>query len=234
MSSKPVILLLHGALGSGKQFVDFEKILSEYFEVHILNFTGHYGNDPVDVPFSIDLFCNDVLNYIHKLNLDSVNLFGYSMGGYVAMALAMKFPDKVKAVLTLATKFDWNPENAKKEVSMMDAEVMMAKIPEFVNILERRFAPRDWKVVLENTKAMILNLGYHPLNDADLKNLSCRIRVCVGDRDKMVSIDSTQEVFRKLKNGSLLVLPDTAHPFECVNIERLKFEMVNFFCLNNQ
>ena len=50
---------------------------------------------------------------------------GHSMGGYVALKLALKRPELVDRIITLGTKFNWTPEVAAKEVKMLNPDTNM-------------------------------------------------------------------------------------------------------------
>ena len=82
------LLILHGALGASDQFIQLQQSLQESYQVHILDFTGHGQAPDTDAPFSMKLFATNVLDYLDRNKLEKTNLFGYSMGGYVAMYLA--------------------------------------------------------------------------------------------------------------------------------------------------
>ena len=82
------LILLHGALGSNKQFQSLVQELAGTFQLHTLNLHGHGGQPIPDHTFSIELFSEQVARYIQDMNIEKVNLFGYSMGGYVGMYLA--------------------------------------------------------------------------------------------------------------------------------------------------
>jgi hypothetical protein len=99
----------------------------------------------------------------------------------------------------------------------------------FAKELEQRHSPQDWKVVLNKTAEMMINLGNDPeLKSEDFELLDNEVLLSVGDRDNMVSIEETVDVYRKFKKGSLLVIPGTPHPIERISVERLNFEIINF------
>src|SRR6218665_691823 len=164
------MLLLHGAIGAKDQLLPLAEKLSGPFTVHTLSFSGHGGEAMPDA-FSMQLFANDVLNYLEKNNIPKISIFGYSMGGYVALYLAKHHPEKVEKIFTLATKFLWTPEIAAKEIKMLDAEKIAEKIPAFAQILEKRHTPNNWKVVLQKTAAMMMEMGAsNPLQLSDFEN----------------------------------------------------------------
>lgn len=224
------LLILHGAIGSVKQFTHLIKFLEGDFKVYAIDFTGHGGSDIPSIPFSIKLFAGDVLRWMEHKELDKIDIFGYSMGGYVALYLARHYPEKIGRVFTLATKLHWHEETAKREASMLDPAKIMEKFPAFAEELKYRHAPEDWSVVLSKTAEMMIDLGHNnTLKDPDYRAIENEVQLSVGDRDKMVSIDETLSVYKLLKNGRLLVLPNTPHPIEKVEGDRLLKEIKDFF-----
>jgi pimeloyl-ACP methyl ester carboxylesterase len=224
------LLLLHGALGSQSQFKKLEEALRPYFEVITLDFYGHGSASFSDQPYSIAGFAEQVEKCIEEKNAESVNIFGYSMGGYVALYLALKHPEKVKRIFTLATKFDWTEESATNEVKMLDAEKIEAKVPAFAQDLANRHGAHYWKNVLRKTTDMMLELGREKALTTDmLKQIETRVQVAVGDCDQMVTLAETTEAYKALPNAQLLVLPKTVHPLERLAEDRLVFECRQFF-----
>ena len=224
------LLLLHGAIGSKEQFVNLEEKLKGSFETHSINFSGHGGKTIPGEPFSISLFAGDVLSYLDKLKIEKIDIFGYSMGGYVGLYLCKNYPGRVNKIFTIASKFKWSDEIGAKEIKMLDPVKIKEKIPAFADELQKRHSPGDWKLVLAKTEEMMTNLGRNnELKDEDYSLIENLVLVSVGDRDKMVSIQETDEVYRKLKNRQMLLLPDTPHPFENVPLKRLEPEIKNFF-----
>lgn len=223
------LLLLHGAIGAKDQLQPLAEELKNDYEVHSLNFSGH-GGEHMPNSFSIELFANDVLTYLEKNNIQKINIFGYSMGGYVALYLAKYYHGKVEKLFTLATKFDWTPEISQKEIRMLDANKIEEKIPAFAQILEKRHQPNNWKVLLKKTADMMLALGNkNCLTLQDLTSITIPAKIGVGDNDNMVTLGETKEVAQNLKNSELLILQDTLHPIEKVDLKDLSDEIKNFF-----
>jgi len=226
---KQPLLLLHGALSSAKQFFLLQNILSEKYDVHTLNFPGHGGED-IPPEFSIPLFADTVLHYMDEKNITSVNIFGYSMGGYVALYVAAHHPGRVNKIFTLATKFDWTPQSASRETSMLNPEVIMEKVPAFAKSLEQMHSPQDWKVVLSRTSDLLMNLGNKPaLSEKELQNIDIPVVISVGELDKMVTVEESSNAAHQIKNGSFCLFPSTPHPFEKVNHSTLAEKMNEYF-----
>ena len=227
---KSNLLLLHGALGSSEQLEQIANNLEDKFRVILYNFSGHGGKPLPLEPLSIRLFADELKSLIEKSRIAPCDIFGYSMGGYAALYAALNYPGLIGKIFTLGTKFDWNEESSAREVKMLDPVKIEEKIPSFAKSLAERHAPEDWKRVLEKTAEMMLNLGKeNELTLDDMKHIENKVTVAVGDRDNMVSISETEKAFRHLKNGRMIVMPDTFHPIEKVDLERLKNEIQEFF-----
>jgi len=224
----PAILFLHGALASRTQFADLTPLLSERFDVYNLDFEGH-GQFTSEKPFTIDLFVENVLDYLDKHHLEVVNIFGYSMGGYVACTLAKEHAERVGKIVTLGTKFHWDIETAINETAMLNPENIEQKVPRFAQLLMDRHGS-NWQSVVRRTRELLWSLGERGGFHADeASQIRQQVRLMLGDRDKTVTMDETQAIFQALPHGELEVLPNTAHPFEKASPTRLAQSLHDFF-----
>ena len=212
------LLLLHGAIGSKVQLEPLTNLLKNDVVVHVFNFSGHGGKVFSDEPFSIQAFAAEVEKYLSSENISQPSVFGYSMGGYVALYLAKVRPQLLGKIVTLATKFYWDETGAAKEAAMLNAEVLQEKIPAFAEQLKQRHHPNDWKLLFEKTKKMLLQMGKeNPLQLRDYSNIRQPVLLLLGDNDKMVTREETEAVQQALPNGRFQLLEQTSHPIEKVN-----------------
>ena len=223
------LLILHGAAGSKSRFDNLTKKLEKNFDVFRLNFSGHGGEPIPDEVFSIELFARDVIAFLNKHEIRKVNVFGYSMGGFVAIYLASNFPDRILKIFTLGTKFNWSKETVKLQTKLLDVEAIEQKLPTYADELKEIHAPNDWKKVIEKTIEMLVTLGKkNPLNDDDLINLDIPVLIGMGDRDNFVIIEESVFSYRLLNKGQLLIIPDTPHPIHNVSKTVLAREIKRF------
>ncbi|MCB0662745.1 MAG: alpha/beta hydrolase [Saprospiraceae bacterium] len=214
-------LLLHGALGTSKQFERLIQQLGPDGRVDAINFSGH-GGKVSSGQFSMEVFMEDLLNYLDENKVDKVDVFGYSMGGYVALYTALRHPDRIGRIVTLGTKFDWTPESAAKETRMLNPDKIEEKVPAFAAKLQKDHAPLDWKVVLQQTSAMMLELGNgNGLSWDVLPNIHHEVHICLGDHDNMVSQEESEKAAGLLPNGTFTLLEGVPHPIEKVDVKVL-------------
>ena len=225
------LVLLHGALGASSQLDALAEALRPRFRVHQLDFEGHGDAPPRGRPFRVRQFAENVVELLDAAGIGAARLFGYSMGGYVALHLAAQRPDRVARVATLGTKFRWDPETAAREAARLDPDAIRAKVPLFADTLAARHERAGgWERVLAHTADFLRDLGDHPLlTDATLARIESPVRVIVGDRDNTVGVQESAAVAGALRAGSLSVLPDTPHPIERVELPTLVPVLQGFF-----
>lgn len=223
---KPVWIVLHGAIGAEDQLLPLKKHLEVDCDVHVITFSGHGKKAHEMVDFSIELFAQDVISYLQALSLTQVNIFGYSMGGYVAMYLASRRPELVGRIITLGTKFEWNEAISAREVRMLDPEKIEAKIPAFSAVLAQRHSKDHWKTVLHKTQLLLANLGEdNPLKFDDFSKIQHEVSILWAENDSMVSREEGELVARALMNGKFAVLSHSEHPIEKVDLAQITFHI---------
>lgn len=212
------LVVLHGALGSKHQF---EPLLAALGPSTIfVEFHGHGTTADVEEPWSIDLFARQLEQVLEKM--DRPRIFGYSMGGYVAIALALSRPDLMSSIVTLGTKFEWSPEGSACEVKKLDAATIEAKVPAYAADLQRRHGADRWEELLEKTAALMMDLGTKQvLTPVMMANIEIPIHYGIGDRDEMVSIEETKHMYRSTPGATFAVFPSRRHPIEKAPVPQL-------------
>ncbi|MBK8968777.1 MAG: alpha/beta hydrolase [Lewinellaceae bacterium] len=211
------LLLLHGALGSAGQFDKLIPLLPADWQIHTFNLPGH-GGAPLPSDFSIPYFAEAVLRFLDKNNIAQTHIFGYSMGGYTALQLAAKYPERVQGIVTLGTKFHWTPEIASREAALLNAEKIAAKVPVFAELLATRHAPVDWREVLRRTAGLLHDLGNGAsLSEDTVRSILCPVLIGLGSEDHMVTEEESREMAAQLPNGHFELLQGVKHPLEQVD-----------------
>jgi pimeloyl-ACP methyl ester carboxylesterase len=216
------IVCIHGALGAGAQLAplvsQLNDLSSNMLDVHAVELPGHGDTPLANDAYQVEDFAASLKDYMSARDLVGATVFGYSMGGYVALYMASEWPDLVGGVITLGTKLVWSPEIAARETSRLDAATIRAKVPKFAETLEARHrGAGGWELVLERTASLMTRLGSEPTVDAHrMSRIRTRVRLMVGDRDNVVSVDETLNAARNMPSADACVLPSTPHPFEQV------------------
>jgi len=215
-------LLLHGAIGSENQFTPFKNELEALgHTVYTFNFSGHGNSALKEEPFSVENFKNELLHFIDTNKLKDLSVFGYSMGGYIALYSAIDHPSLFNNIITLGTKLDWSPEIATQEIKNLNPDKIKEKVPAFAEKLENTHGD-IWPQLLEKTADFMLQLGNDiPLNNETLKQIHTPVLLGLADKDSMVTLEETRNAFNHLPNAFMFMLPNAKHPIETVDCNLL-------------
>ena len=220
------LILLHGALGASSEFDRFIPHLKSNFKVYTFDFSGHGQNDS-NTTFSMDLFANDLKQFIKDNDLEKPQIFGYSMGGYVAYTLALQHPEMLGDIMSLGTKLKWDPLIAKLETSKLDPEKIEEKVPKFAAYLDRLHL--DWKENMKKTVELMMSLGNGAaLTFEDFAQIKNKCFIGLGDMDEMVSCQETVDVDAALLNSHYYKLPKSRHPLPQLDEKVLADKIIEF------
>ncbi len=90
----PPLLLLHGLFGSARNWMRIARVLGQERQVHALDLPNH-GDSPWTETTDYPAMAAAVLDYLDAAGLQSAAILGHSMGGKVAMTLALTRPERV-------------------------------------------------------------------------------------------------------------------------------------------
>ncbi|MBL7919415.1 MAG: alpha/beta fold hydrolase [Bacteroidia bacterium] len=212
------LILTHGALGFKGDLENLKNaLINEGFEVHTFSFSGH-GKQDFENEFNIPQFSLELENFIAKNNIIQPSVIGYSMGGYVALNLVLKNNSVINKIITLGTKFNWSKETVEKETRMLVPETILEKVPVFAKNLQTKHGT-TWTELLKRTANLMRDISIkNYLNSESLKTIQNKVLLGLGDKDQMVSIEETVNVYKALSNANMYMLPATKHPVESLNI----------------
>lgn len=110
------LLLLHGGLFTiDLQFGAVLPGLSAHRQVIAADFQGHGRTNDIDRPLSTAGLTDDVVGLLDHLELAQVDVFGFSVGGAVALRLAVEHPERIRRLIVSSVAFGADgvrPENA--------------------------------------------------------------------------------------------------------------------------
>ncbi|MCD7908776.1 MAG: alpha/beta hydrolase [Clostridium sp.] len=97
-SGEPLVLL-HGNGEDSGYFVHQMEYFSAKYRVIALDTRGHGASERGTAPFSIAQFAEDLRCALEALELGPVHLLGFSDGGNIAMAFALRYPGMVRSLI---------------------------------------------------------------------------------------------------------------------------------------
>lgn len=92
------LILLHGLFGSLENLGGVARRLEDNWQIHALDQRNH-GSSPHTATMDYPAMAADVVAYLDAKGIDKACILGHSMGGKVAMQVALSHPERVQAVI---------------------------------------------------------------------------------------------------------------------------------------
>ena len=215
------VLLLHGILGS---FEAEMEPLAPYFEqdfyVAGVDFRMHGTAAVADATsITLDGLVDDVIEAMDALDLPSAHLCGYSLGGFVALALAHRLPQRVRSIVMHGTKFYWTEENTSTFADEIRADAIGLKQPRWAARLAVQHGNEHWRPLCNAASDFVRGLP-GLVTEAHASEVTVPVQVGTGDHDELVSPEEAMALYRALPAGALSVLPSTRHAFHLIDRTR--------------
>jgi pimeloyl-ACP methyl ester carboxylesterase len=216
------LLLLHGGLFNiDLQFGALLPGLAEKRQVIATDFQAHGYTNDVDRPLSTVGLASDVVGLLKELGVPQVDLFGFSVGGAVALCLAIKHPELVRKAVISSVSFSRDGDRAEFADAVDEMKVeMIAGTP-----MEAEYLAKSPHPDHEHLQTLLTKLGSYDRSadwtDDEIRGISAPTLITVGDCDA-VRLDHAVR-FLQLRGGDvngdfvgvpssqLAVLPGTTH-----------------------
>ena len=99
----PPLVLVHGWTGAASNFVELAPLLATRFRVLVPDLPGHGGSSPLPAAPNMDVYADRVQAVAEREGMLPAALVGHSMGGLVALRLALRRPEDARALVLAAS-----------------------------------------------------------------------------------------------------------------------------------
>ncbi len=234
------ILCLHGHPGSGKSLSVFTSIFPAGYQTVTPDLRG-YGQSQVQSAFKMSDHLQDLNSLWEQYDLDHCIILGWSLGGILAIEMALLHPDRVRGLILVGTaarpysshppitwvdnlytaiaglinsvwpSWQWNIETFGKR--SLFRYLICRHTPEAYQYLAQEAVSAYLRTSTYANQALNLALkaGYDRLDQ--LERITCPCLVLAGECDRHITPESSQETARFLPCSDWVCYPNTAHLF---------------------
>ncbi|MCF8330835.1 MAG: alpha/beta fold hydrolase [Bacteroidales bacterium] len=110
----PALVLLHGFMESSEMWHPFLPSLVKDFSVVMIDLPGHGKSYNLGSIHSMEAMAETVKSVLNKESISKCTMTGHSMGGYVGLAFAKKYPTNLNGLVLLHSHPDEDSEEARK------------------------------------------------------------------------------------------------------------------------
>lgn len=179
------LLLLHGGLFDiEQQFGEVLPALAENRQVIATDFQGHGRTNDIDRPLGTVDLASDVRGLLEHLGVDKVDVFGFSVGGAVALYLTIRNPELIRKAIISSVSFQPDGDRAENAEAVGEMKVeMIAGTP-----MEAAYLAKSPHPDLEHLQTLLTKLGGYDRgtagwSDDDIRGIEAPTLITVGDCD---------------------------------------------------
>ena len=233
------LVLLHGAFSAiGTSFGKVLPELAKTRQVIAFELQAHGHTADIDRPLSSEGMADDVAAAIKELGLEQADVFGYSMGAFVALHLVLRHPELVRKLVVASVSYTLSGVHPglMDGLGEMTPDLMFGS-PWHDEYL--RIAPHPEQFARFFAKKTEMDRQTRDLSPEDIRGIKSPTLIIIGDSD-LIRPEHAVEMFRLLgggvfgdtpaglPNSQLAVLPGTSH-VSIVNRSELLIPMITSF-----
>lgn len=223
------ILLLSGADSNRLTWYKQLDIFGQTFRTIAVDYRDTGDSDPVSEPYTIADLADDAAFVLDALDVQEVHIVGISLGGYVALQMAIRHPGRVKKLVLVSTSATFIPPSPDMMAKIrqlqqdphMDTGERMQRMLALVTApgyFESH--PQDWDSVAEwaryvpqseesSMRQMQACLTYDLSGQLDQIQVSTL--VIHGNLDPRVAVENARYLAEHITGARLLLYPNTGH-----------------------
>jgi len=208
-SGQPLVLL-HGAFGFIEGWTTVLPTLTKTHQVIAVELQGHGHTNDLDRPLTYEQMAEDVAVLLQQLKIKDADFFGFSMGGTVALGVAIRHSELVRKLAILGScagsmKDTFEPE-AYKQFQSIPANFAPKVLKEPYDRMSPD--PSQWPALV--TKVKNIERDFKGYSAAELKTVKAQTLIMFGDREG-IRLEHTIEMYRLIPHAQIAIFPGGDH-----------------------
>ncbi|MCW3041616.1 MAG: hypothetical protein JWM31_3521 [Solirubrobacterales bacterium] len=209
----PLVLLHGGVMTIDLTFAELIPALSRKHRVIAVEFQAHGRTADIERDLSYPDLAADVIALLDHLGIDRAHVLGHSMGGGVALELAVAHPGRVRSIVPVSASV--RPDGAHPDLADPSTYATSTRMPtaeDFAAMGEAyaRLSPHPDRFEQLPMRTMATVEAWEGWSDAQLAAITAPVLIVLGDHDFTTTAHAA--VMQELIPGSrLAILPGTTH-----------------------
>jgi len=209
----PLVLLHGGMLTIELNFATLIPTLAASHTVIGVEQQGHGRTGNIDRDITYPHLASDVVALLDELKIEQATVLGHSMGGAVALELAVSHPDRVSAIVPMSASV--RPDGLHPDLSdpsTFETSPIMPTAQDFADFSAayRRLSPHPEKFEEFLATLGAMDQDFQGWTDEQLAGITCPVLIVQGDHD-FTLVAHGAFMLDRIPGSALAVLPDTTH-----------------------
>jgi len=223
------LLLIAGLASDSQSWLPVVEELSQHYRVILPDNRGAGRTEPQDVEISIKAIADDCMALLNHLGFSSANILGHSMGGFVALDCAIRYPERVSKLILESTSAFCSPRNTALFSDWYSyLQNGMALDLWFRNIFYWIFSESFFTdaAVLHNAVKLAVEYPYPQTVNAfgnqvkaiedfncleEINRISSPVLVVLGREDMLFPPEENKRLLKTIPGGSIAIIEGAAH-----------------------
>ncbi|MBK6266419.1 alpha/beta hydrolase [Marivirga sp. S37H4] len=221
------VILIHGYGETHHIWATYQERLSTKYRVLTPDLPGFGQSDPLPYDLSLDMVANSIYDWLKKKNISECIIIGHSLGGYVTLEIAKKFPNIISGIgLLHSSAFSDSDEKKigrEKSIEFIQKHGVEKFIESFVPMLfnenTRDQHQKTIQMLIEEGKKIpektmtdyMLAMRDRSDNIDLLKEFEKPLLFIFGEEDSSIPLAKSKEQIKYMQHPYLKSLPETGH-----------------------
>jgi len=203
------VLLLHGGLSNKLSwFSQIPWLVASGRRVVLIDTRGHGDSTPGSSKLSYQVFAEDTLRVLDRLDIQRTDIIGWSDGGIIALLLGIEAPQRVRRIVAISANF--RPSGLIPEADRSRNEPHNISLRKITDRLHSWWSGAGEKHAALEAEIKELWRTEPQLDHSDLQAITAPTLVIVGEND-IIDLVHSSELAQKLANGRLEIVPEAGH-----------------------
>jgi pimeloyl-ACP methyl ester carboxylesterase len=212
-AGRPLVLLHGGLMTIGLSFDSLRPELAAGRQVIATELQGHGRTADIDRDITLAALAGDVAGLLAYLGVEQADVLGFSLGGGVALQLALDYPDRVGRLITASVSYA--PDGFHAEITDPAQHATSTRMPtaeDFRQMREAydRLAPDPGHFDVFAAKASAAAASLKGWSAAELGRIGAPTLLIFGDHD-FIRLEHAVEMQSLIPGAQLAVLPGATH-----------------------
>jgi 3-oxoadipate enol-lactonase len=238
------IIFLHGYPFNKTMWQGQLEFLKHSYRLIPCDIRGFGKSTDEESPLSIDLFADDIIQFMDKLSIEKAIFCGLSMGGFIALNAIKKFPERFEALVLCDTQCIADTNEVKEKRYKIIDEIEVDGVADFnegfIKSVFHKDSITNKKELVEQLRSVVFSNSKHIITQglialaersetcSTLKEISIPTLIICGREDEVTPLAQSEMMHEAINESILCVIDNAGHVSNLEQPDEFNNHLLNF------